>query len=106
MDEWSSFDDSSISLASVDPNPTQDQVGDGGSSENFSSILQTVQTFGTHLTDSIIGAQSQQRQPAQYYPGGAPMTRPPGAMTSKEKTGMILFAIVIAGLGVWWFSSN
>lgn len=88
------MDDSSYSMASVDPNPTFDQFDDGGYSSDYSAAVSTYSQLGTEIASAIAGIAGQQQQTPVYSQNYPPMTPP----KTKSNAAMILVAVV--GIGV------
>jgi len=93
------YDDSGISLSASDPNPSIDQFDDGGSSADFSSLVNSAGAWGTEIASVITG-----NRPAPavtpYYSGtysGGPLVRP---TATSGTTKLLIAGLVIAGVFV------
>jgi hypothetical protein len=94
-----SASDSDFSLASVDTNPTFDQFDDGGSSFDFSSILNTGMQMGTEIAGLISQSQGTPAYAqALPYPSSA-LGLPKPASSSKNAQ---LVLVVVLALGAAW----
>lgn len=92
------IDDSGISLSASDPNASLDQSEDGGSSTDYSAIVNSVGQWGTEIASLVT------RTPVAYatspngtlMPIGAPGSSVSVPMSSTTK--LLLAAIVVAGM--------
>lgn len=96
------LDDSGISLASSDPNPTIDQIDDGGGAAQWSSVAGAVGQWGTELASVITG------QPVAYAPApgarglpipiGAPGSYVGNSPPMSSTTKLLIAALLLGGL--------
>lgn len=106
--DFADYSADDISLASVDANPTFDQANDGGSSSEFSTVINSVGQWGTEIANIVNnGSSSPQRSYAEspypvgsrdYYGGNSP--RPGAAPPMKQATKVLL--VVLAAAGVYY----
>lgn len=94
----SAFDFSGVSLAASDPNPTIDQMDDGGASSDFSSLASTAGNLGTEIAGIVSGSSLAPMAPAPTLltSGIAPASAP-----QMSSTTMLLIAALFLG-GVYW----
>lgn len=90
------YDDSGVSLAASDPNPTIDQYDDGGSSADYSSILSSVGQWGTEIAAVVTN------RPLTVSPSGATFVGPSPSsavppMSSTTKL-LLVGALVVGGV--------
>lgn len=92
--------DSDFSMASVDTNPTFDQFDDGGSSVDYSSLVNAGAQIGMEIAGAMSGGSS-----APMYAQATPM---PANLspTKANNTAQIVLLIILVGGGVWWFMSS
>lgn len=91
------FDDSGVSLSASDPNPTIDQIDDGGSHSDFSTAFQSAMQWGTEIAGAVSGAAYQARS-------GAPIPPPTPAVNPQTKLLMLGLGIAAAVAVIYYVS--
>lgn len=87
-------DDSGVSLSASDPNPSIDQIDDGGSSSDFSSNLSSVAQWGTEIAAMVTG-RSVSISPSGTAVIGAPVPSVTPPMSPQTK--LLIVAVLVAG---------
>lgn len=82
------FDDSGLSLSASDPNPTIDQIDDGGSSADFSSTLSSTMQWGTEIAAAVTAGSSPVRT------SGGPL--PSATVKANPTTKVLMLALGVA----------
>lgn len=86
-------DDSGVSLSASDPNPSIDQIDDGGSSSDFSSNLSSVAQWGTEIAAMVTGRSVSISPSGTAVIGPVPSVTPPMSPTTK----LLIVAVLVAG---------
>src|SRR5947209_21518 len=93
------FDESGLSLSASDPNPTIDQLGDGGASSDFSSSLSSVAQWGTEIANIVSSRMAVPTHVPAGYSGASVMS--PSAAHSQKL--MLFLGAGVALAALVWF---
>ena len=90
------LDTSGVSLSTSDPNPSIDQYDDGGSSADWSSVVNTAGQWGLEIA-SIVNNNSRPAYPVTGSGAPYPSYVPGATAPSSKTTKLLLIALVLGG---------